>query len=708
MHSFSLAIRLHLSSVLTFGLAVALLTGLLVPAAAPTASAADYKQLAIDPRLAIAAYSEPVLVAYDEPVSAREGDAQTRTVGAIYGDLDAHLAYADAAEAALHAAIVVTRRIEAGTATSADLEHLPVLVAEADESWRSSLASYAVDRSVDQEATVFVRLHDRIALRLMMQLMRPRFERAGDVAIATRLDPVSARWIAEGFHATVSGDLERARVVTRLLRERAGFVSREEREALLGEILRTVREIDDDLYAANVSAGDALIDAIVPGLGAIAIDDPCSPENVEDPRTSSASSQGHAKELDALGISAEDLAAQAKQDCAAAGGTDRRDPTGYGSYTDAMNCLGELLGATEEPTDYGMCMAAGIGATEPGEIGASTTRGATDCSNPLGDGADKDKYPPRDLKSWYDENFVQPKQNPPGIYEPPEDEDKKRREEINAANDDATIVRLDGGLLEKIGTAIVDAIVAIVEWVADLFSSDEPEATSAADPTDPADDQGDGGDGSDDETPDPPEGDGDNTLPGDPDGVGGSGGCQDPWVELAESCLDRMLDQIPGGDRDSDLYREPGELDPRLAYIWEGSPVEGAEEMQSCGGAITPTNSMGCEQLTDPPTACNDPGITEAAIFFGEEAERELYCQTARCDSGSHCECLDGPLGQEPPPLDSPLGGPEGPGDPADPGVTLDGTTDRIRLGTSLDADVTQIQDVRDTSVKSTSLLLMR
>ncbi len=602
-----------------------------------------------------------------------------QTVRAVYGDPGAFLEYMRAAERALHAGIVVAERVRNGSATTADFQHAPVLFEDARILWSEFLASYATEEAGAGEALVFMDLHDYVAFYLTVELMRPRFGLTRAGMGASSIDPILAYWAGQTFQAVADGRVEDARVQTRLLRERAGFGSGGQRTAILFRLLEVLDLLDTELNALGVPAGDALIGAMVPMLGALAIDDPCAPNPDEEQQgngqTDPGLAPGIADGLAGLGVSTDDLAAQAQDDCIAAGGAERGEATGYGNAEDAFGCLGSLLGAEEEPTDYGMCMAAGLGANEPAAISPDTTQQASDCSNPLADGNDPitgqspPPAKPRGLWGKYLEKLEEKTQEGQTRQTgPPEDEDEKAREEMDGHVREEKVVPLDIGTIADVVSAIADAIVSFVEWVADLFSSNDDPQKDGGDPSDGTDtgdgsDTGDGdgggsGEGDDsDEEPPPDDGESGTTLPGTE-----GGGCQDPWVELAESCMERITDQIPGRQR-PELGGQPGWIDPRKARILEEPPDQSAAALGACGGTGAPTNTRGCEQLTMPPSACNEPAVSGAAQMFGEQAARNLFCRTARCDQDSHCECIDGPLGGG---GEAPgLGGPN-PGDPVD------------------------------------------
>jgi hypothetical protein len=605
-----------------------------------------------------------------------------RPVRALHGDLDLFRAWVDAEERALQAAIQVKRDAPGGVAAM-DVVHADTLRADADAAWREALASYQTTGRGAGETLVFVRLHERVALRVLMEVMRPTLARSTFQVSAEGLDPVTARWIAAAFHAAVEGDDPVLNLHTRLLRERLAFSIGDQRARIFRRVLAATDRIEADLSDAGLPAGDAFVEAMLPGLAAIAFEDPCAPEAGAHGAGAFAPTAEDLQRLARIGIAMDDLRAEAEFDCGiASGGGEAAPGGGYGPVGDAMACLGAALGEPEEPADYGLCMAAGLGTTTPEEIGASTLDRARGCSNPLADG-DDDRYEPFDFAKWYHEEFVEEelRKGESPVPAPPEDEDQKRREEINDEHDDSTIVKADVGLIADVVGAIVDAVKTFVNWLVDLFTgSDDQSATPQQDQQDSAqqeqereqeaNDQGErdeSGDADGEEEPAPDPEDGGTTLPG-PDELGG-GGCADALTELAEDCLDRVLSQLPGHRDEDDLRREPGSVDPIVAYIWEGSDQDVAALLQGCGGLGTPGSSVGCAQLTDPPSACPDASVSAAARFFAEQARRDHFCTVAYCAPDVPCECTDELLGSAPPP-GNPVG--PGPGDPFALGLDLE------------------------------------
>jgi len=585
-----------------------------------------------------------------------------RPVRALYGDLDAFRAWVDAEDRALAAAASVRRRAADGVGSPREASAAEALRLEADSAWRKALASYGAVALGADETLVFVRLHDRVALRLLMELMRPRLSATPLSIAAESLDPVSARWLAKVFHAAVEGDDLALNLHTRMLRERLGFARGDERARIFSRALAALDRLDGELADAGLSAGDAVIDAMLPGLAAIAHGDPCAPDaSVPIPGGSSPASVAPTREdverLDRLGVALDELRGQAQIDCGIAstdgGSAGAGLPGGYGSLSDAMACLGEAFGKTEEPADYGMCIAAGLGATAPDEIGPDQIGRARDCSNPLADG--REDYEPFDFGRWYHEEFVEEEllRGESPLPQPPEDEDQKRREEIDDHYRDATVIEVDDGLIEDVVGAIVDAVKAVVEWIVEQFS-DEKEDAPAQDATPP-------------ETPED-----DATTSSGPDGIGGEG-CVDPLVELAGDCVERVLSQLPGYRSADDLIREPGSVGPIVIYPWEGSDQEIAGALQGCGGMPDP-GSLGCAQLTDPPTACDEPLVSDAARYFAEQALRDRFCSLALCAADLPCECTE----------EMPVSTPPAPGDPGDP-VGPAGTTDPLYLDPALE-----------------------
>jgi hypothetical protein len=602
--------------------------------------------------------------------------AVRKPVRALYGELDAFRSWVDAEERALVAALRVRRHAAGSGVDLLDLTGAGAASLEADAAWMDGLASYDSGAAGSGETLVFVRLHERIALRLFMQLMRPQLHWTGQSVSAEGMDPVSARWLSEAFHAAVRGDAPALNLHVRMLRERLGFALGDQRSRIFSRVLAALDRLDGELADVGLAAGDAFVDAMLPGLGAIAYGDPCAPgASTPLPGGSAVSSVAPTREdlerLDRLGVAMKDLQDQAQFDCdvASGGGANAGGTGGYGAVGDAMGCLGEIFGDTEEPTDYGMCVAAGLGAGAPEEIGAGQLDRARGCSNPLTDGGGK--YDPFDLGKWYREKFMEEelRRGESPLPQTPEDEDQKRRDEINEYYDDSTVIKADVGLIEKVVGAIVKAVKAIVEWVSELFSSkDEPAPAPEPEPSEP-ESQKEPAEEAEPEAPEPPEEQSGTTMPG-PDGVGGSG-CVDPLVQLAEDCMDRVLSQVPGYRGKELLKGEPGRPNPIVAYPWDGPDM--AADLQGCGGSM-PTSGVGCEQLTDPPTACTDPIVSSAARYFAEQALRDRFCSLALCSPDLPCECTDGPPPSPPSPPGNP-GDPAGPMGPVDPlgfGPTLD------------------------------------
>ena len=87
---------------------------------------------------------------------------------ALYGDLDAFRAWVDAEDRALAAAAGVRRRAADGVGSPREASAAEALRLEADSAWRKALASYGAVALGADETLVFVRLHDRVALRLLI------------------------------------------------------------------------------------------------------------------------------------------------------------------------------------------------------------------------------------------------------------------------------------------------------------------------------------------------------------------------------------------------------------------------------------------------------------------------------------------------------------------------------------------------------------
>ncbi len=618
--------------------------------------------------------------------SARADDKQA--VRAVYGDRQAYADYALAEERALHAGLMLAKHASEPD-TEIDVEELAAVAGHRDaaaEAWRDVLTAYATDAGKD--TVVFVGLHPRIAFRLLMDLMRPRVRFTEEAMSVTRIDAVTARWLVETAMTRMEGRTADTLVYTRLLRERVQFVPKAERRVLLRMAIATFDRLLSDLYGAGIPVDGALSDALVPGLGALAVGDPCAGDDTRDDDAGRLGelTTGDIDAIARLGVSMDDIKSQLEIDCSGAGGASRGGGHGYGDVGNAMDCLGQLFGGDEEPTDFGMCMAAGLGSDEPGAIRERTVHEATSCGSSVADKDGANKYDPFQVPESYDRRFIEPelRKGKSPIQQPPEDEDKKRREEINKANDRSTIVTVPGSVIIWVGKMIVKAVKALIKWVKSLFASDEQEGQqTGADADGGAGGDGDGDDGSGsggdgdggsgsgsgsggggdsgtggdggsggdgDDTPDAP--DSGTTLPG-PDG----GGCVEPWMEVAEACFERMMEQIPGYAGRTSIERKPGEIDPRVARPWEGSPSETVEAISGCfGTAATPGKSLGCGQLTQPPGDCASPAVSAAAQMFAASAEQELFCMSAMCDPSQHCECTDGPMT---PPGD---GGSPGPG----------------------------------------------
>jgi hypothetical protein len=571
------------------------------------------------------------------------------TVNAAYGSAAAAHAYYTAHERALVHEVRAARSLLAGKPALTDLNAAGVAEPEVNRAWKALLASYGSVNATSK--SVLVGLHRRIAGHVYLDLLRPRFELAADGTLnIIKLDIPAVRYLTDAYRAQVGGDLQQARVAARLLRDRMTYMNKTERRLMRVETTIALQRTAASLRVAGLPSVNALMQPWKIGLAALSATDPCSPDNPKADYTRLAErSQWETDTTASFGVTFADLVAQLGQDCAARGGSAGTAPHQYGSAGDEMGCLGALMNDFNEPVDYGMCVAAGLGIDQPKDIDAERVKTASTCGGGGGRADSNDLIAPpvppaKTFAEKYAEKYITPEKakGATPVGPPPGDADAAQREEAHQ--------ELSGEIVAAVSVAsIVTVVKAAVQKIADATKPDKapPKTDTSATPKGnengavPAPPPG--------QNPDP------HTPPASP-GPDGTG-CTDPWVKMAEECATRVVEQVFGRKKPS-IEKKPGEIDPRVANIWEGAPDQGAQTLQACEGSQPPPKPSTCAQLTVPPSACGTVEVNAAAQLFATQAEQLLMCTTANCDPSGFCGCLESK------PQTDPWPSPGGGGDP--------------------------------------------
>ena len=594
-------------------------------------------------------------------------------VRALYGDPTAFQRYVVVEEALLFELFAAARALQTTPEEPPEDQAAAIteLRAVREEAWLEFLSAFAEDAPADG-AIVYVGLTDGVLARLHAEFLAPRFRVDSDGApVLRRLDPVLAGWIVDSIGAAVSGDEDIAFQRTMLVRHRVQFIPTAERLWTLREVSWTLTQLRSELEAVGVEGAPDLGRAATGPLGALIVGDPCGGDDTPDENAGTLADLS-AEDFDALdnaGVPIEDLLAGVQDQCDSLGGPDHDSPDGYGGLEDPMACLGMTLGDLERPVDFGTCMAAGLGVDEPSEMDERTAHQAARCGSDLTNGDLDEQYPPGSPMRFYQDKVEERIQ-----------EELRRTQHMlpHWAERDAQQQENEQGLETKIVSldlsVIVDVLSAIVDFIVSLFSgSDDEQPAPPPTPPPPSDGSNEtsgtsggddtstdtGGDTSTDtggqsDTGGDEGGDQDGGADGGADSVGlpggGPGDCEDAWVELAEDCFRRMLEQLPDISESGSIYIAPGEIDPALVYPWEGSPEETTAMVNACGGGTSPTYENSCSDLTYPPTACRDARVQASAQFFAESLDHEAWCISVYCEADAYCECTDEMPALPPPP----------------------------------------------------------